>query len=103
MSNKGLYIKLGQHISMMDHVIPLEYQEELSKLLSNNPVSSIESVRKIIREDLGKDPNELFEKFEDEPIASASLAQVHIAYGRDGKKYAVKVQHAGRLAREFVC
>ena len=47
--------------------------------------------------DLGKAPEELFEFVERAPIASASLAQVHVAYGHDGKKYALKVQHEGLL------
>lgn len=50
----------------------------------------------MIEEDLGAPPNELFESFEKEPIASASLAQVHVAYDKEtGEKLAVKVQHRG--------
>ena len=93
--NKGVYIKLGQHIAMLDHVIPSEYQETLSTLLSKTPTSSIDSVRRVIYEDLGQYPETLFHKFEPIPIASASLAQVHVAYDKDGNKYAVKVQHEG--------
>jgi predicted unusual protein kinase regulating ubiquinone biosynthesis (AarF/ABC1/UbiB family) len=94
--NKGLYIKIGQHLSMLDHIIPEEYQSQLSVLLSNNPHSSIESVRRIIQEDLGKYPEEIFDSFEAVPIASASLAQVHVAY-KNKVKYAVKIQHEGLL------
>ncbi len=95
-SNRGVYIKLGQHISMLDHIIPREYQEVLSSLLANNPRSSWESVRRVIQEELGAFPEELFDSFEKEPIASASLAQVYIAW-KNGQKYAVKVQHEGLL------
>ncbi len=77
--NRGLYIKLGQHISMLDHIIPAPYQEELSKLLDKNPHSSWESVRRIILEDLGDHPENLFLYVDEQPIASASLAQVHIS------------------------
>lgn len=95
--NGGLYIKLGQHLAMLDHIFPTEYQEELSHLLSRNPRSSYESVRRIIKTDIGFFPEELFSEFHTTPLASASLAQVHIAIGKDGKKYAVKVQHEGLL------
>lgn len=93
--NQGLYIKLGQHVCMLDHIVPLEYQRVLSKLLANNPVSSFESVVATFEKDIGKHPLELFSKFEEKPLASASLAQVHVAYGKNGEKYAVKIQHDG--------
>ena len=94
--NKGMYIKLGQHLSMLDYVIPTEYQDELCHLLSNTPRTTYDGVRRIIKADLGKYPEELFDSFAVEPIASASLAQVHIGY-KDNKKYAVKIQHEGLL------
>ena len=95
--NGGLYIKLGQHLAMLDHIFPTEYQEELSHLLSRNPSSSYESIRRIIKSDIGFFPEEIFSEFQTTPLASASLAQVHVAIGKDGKKYAVKVQHEGLL------
>lgn len=50
----------------------------------------------MVQEDLGMDPDEAFDRFDPEPIASASLAQVHVAYERGtGRKLAVKVQHRG--------
>lgn len=94
--NKGVYIKLGQHIAMLDHVVPEEYREELSQLLSNNPHSKWESVRRIFYDEFGKYPEEMFDSIEFNPIASASLAQVHVAY-RKGVKLAVKIQHEGLL------
>ena len=93
-ANKGVYIKLGQHLSQLDHILPDEYTYNLRPLLANNPVSSWESVRRVITEEFGSTPEELWDHIEQEPIASASLAQVHIAY-KDGKKYAVKIQHEG--------
>lgn len=92
--NGGLYIKLGQHIAMLDYIVPLEYREELSVLLGTTPHSSFESVCNVVEGELGHSPLLLFDEFEPIPIASASLAQVHRA-SRDGKQYAVKVQHEG--------
>lgn len=93
-ANGGVYIKIGQHIAMLDHVVPPEYHEYLCTLLANTPTSSMNSVRRIFKEDFGKLPEEIFDEFETIPIASASLAQVHVAK-KDGIKYAVKVQHEG--------
>jgi aarF domain-containing kinase len=90
--NKGVYIKLGQHLAMLDYILPLEYTEALSTLLYRTPTSPWSCVRKVIKEDFGKYPEELFDTIERDPIASASLAQVHIAY-LNGEKVAVKVQH----------
>ena len=53
-------------------------------------------MRRVIRAELGTDPDEIFESFDETPIASASLAQVHVARERGtGRKLAVKVQHEG--------
>ena len=93
--NKGIYIKLGQHLSMLDYILPEEYTMVLKALLNKNPHSSYESICKVIKEDVGSYPEELFTEFHHDPIASASLAQVHVAYDHNGNKLAVKVQHDG--------
>ena len=95
--NKGVYIKIGQHLANLDYIIPHEYIEILSALFDDNPRTDFEQVRLVIQQDLGiMDPSELFDNFDPEPIASASLAQVHVAYDKTtGKKLAVKVQHYG--------
>jgi len=93
--NRGCYIKLGQHLAMLDHILPQEYTDTLSTLLANTPRTSYSAVRRIIKEDLGAYPEELFSSFSQEPMASASLAQVHVAVTKEGKKVAVKVQHEG--------
>lgn len=60
------------------------------------PLSDLDHVRTVIQEDLGADPEEIFADFSPQPIASASLAQVHTATLRStGERVAVKVQHAG--------
>jgi len=99
--NGGLYIKLGQHIAMLDYIVPLEYQNELFSLLGATPQSSIEAVRRVIKTELGAYPEEIFDTFESVPIASASLAQVHVAT-KNNQKFAVKVQHEGLAESSFV-
>lgn len=94
--NRGVYIKLGQHLAQLDYLLPKEYTITLKSLLDMASSSSYDSVRRVIFEDLGKYPEDLWSSFNHVPIASASLAQVHIAYdNKSGKKYAVKVQHEG--------
>jgi hypothetical protein len=94
--NAGVYVKLGQHLAQLDFILPEQYPAVLRELLDAAPQSSYESVRAVVREDLGAWPEDLFDRFEIEPIASASLAQVHVAYDKKtGQKLAVKVQHRG--------
>ncbi|GAX83513.1 hypothetical protein CEUSTIGMA_g10938.t1 [Chlamydomonas eustigma] len=95
-ANGGIYIKLGQHVGQLDHLLPDPYVETMQKyLLDQCPISTLEEVRQIMIKDLGSPPEKLFASFSPNPIASASLAQVHEASTHDGKKVAVKVQHAG--------
>lgn len=94
--NGGVYVKVGQHLANLDHIIPPEYVQILSSLFDSAPLTSYDNVCQVIQEDLGMHPEELFESFESEPIASASLAQVHVAHEKGtGRKLAVKVQHRG--------
>lgn len=94
-TNGGVYVKLGQHISQLDYILPEEYIRILRKLLANTPITDIAHVRKIIYEDFGDYPENIWHNFQSNPIASASLAQVHIAYDMNdhSRKYAVKIQH----------
>lgn len=94
--NGGVYIKVGQHLANLDYLIPQEYIDVLSSLFDDTPRSTFDDVCKVIEEDLGGSIDDLFDRFEEKPIASASLAQVHVAYHKKtGKKLAVKVQHRG--------
>ena len=94
--NGGVYIKVGQHLANLDYLIPQEYTEVLSSLFDDTPRSSYDDVCKVIEEELGGKVENVFDGFAKEPIASASLAQVHVAYDKKtGKKLAVKVQHRG--------
>lgn len=95
--NGGVYIKLGQHLANLDHLIPTEYITALSALFDKNPVTPHDRVIQVICQDLRiNHPDDIFDKFCPQPIASASLAQVHVAYDKKtGQKLAVKVQHQG--------
>lgn len=93
-TNAGSYIKIGQMIGQLDLLVPDKYVEVFDQMCNQAPTTSWEDVRAIILEDFGKEVEDLFDEFETEPIASASLAQVHRAKlkGTD-EKIAVKVQH----------
>ncbi|CAM9144652.1 unnamed protein product, partial [Ectocarpus fasciculatus] len=95
--NKGVYIKLGQHLGQLDYLLPPEYIDTLKTMFANNPVSPTEFILRVIEEDTGRTADQLWANFNPVPIASASLAQVHVATGSDGRRYAVKVQHEGLL------
>jgi hypothetical protein len=94
--NGGVYIKVGQHLANLDYLVPEEYIDVLSKLFDDNPETKYEDVCRVIEEEFGRKVEQLYDNFDPEPIASASLAQVHVAYEKEtGRKLAVKVQHAG--------
>lgn len=91
---KGLYIKVGQLISILTNFLPPEFRAELEQLQDDVPARPLDELTSRIRKELGKSPEELFAHFDPIPIASASLAQVHEARLHDGRRVAVKVQHA---------
>ncbi|KAJ6630495.1 AarF domain-containing kinase 1, partial [Pseudolycoriella hygida] len=91
--NKGVYIKVGQHIGSLDYLLPPEYVSTMKVLHSNAPKNPVEDLFKVIRQDLKVNPEDLFESFDPEPLGTASLAQVHKATLKTGEKVAVKVQH----------
>ena len=94
-ANGGLYVKLGQHVAQLDYIVPKAYTCALSRLFQHTMPSCIDDVIRIIEEDTGRPLAQAFAHFQPEPFASASLAQVHVAYEHGtGRKLAVKVQHA---------
>ncbi len=86
------FIKLGQIISTRPDLIPAEFIEEFSKLQDKVPPFPFTQVRQIIKEELGREPEELFESFDENPLASASIGQVHMARRKGNEKVVVKVQ-----------
>ncbi len=86
------YIKLGQFLSVRRDALPVEIADELSLLQDQVPPFDFETVKTTIKRDLGASPDELFAHFEETPIASASVGQVHRARLKDGTEVAVKVQ-----------
>lgn len=101
-TNGGLYLKIGQAIAMQSAVLPPEFQKMFAKMFDDAPQNSWEDVDKVIREDFGKSPEEVFgvsfsgspEKgvMERTARASASVAQVHWARLPNGDEVAIKVQ-----------
>src|SRR5207249_3159181 len=81
-------------ISILTNFLPPEFREELEQLQDSVPARPFDEVVARIKKELGKSPDELFASFDPIPIASASLAQVHEAMLHDGRRVAVKVQHA---------
>ena len=86
------YIKLGQILSSESQILPIEYDEVLQKLQDKARPMPYEDVESVIIEELGKQPKDIFSRFEKEPLSSASLGQVHLAVLGNNKKVAVKVQ-----------
>jgi ubiquinone biosynthesis protein len=86
------FIKIGQILSTRPDILPPEYITELSKLQDSAPSFSFDTVQEIIEADLNKDIDQLFISIDKDPVACASVAQVHNAVLVDGTPVIVKVQ-----------
>jgi len=89
------FIKLGQVLSTRPDLVGPEMAGELARLQTDAPADPPGAVRATIEAELGKPLGELFAEFADAPLASASIAQVHLARLHSGEQVVVKVQHAG--------
>lgn len=91
---QGLYIKVGQLISIMTNFLPEAFRQGLQGLQDRVPPRPYEEIERRIRTEFnGQGPHDLFSEFQESPIASASIGQVHLARLSDGRRVAVKVQY----------
>lgn len=98
------FVKIGQIASQQAEYIPAEYCDALAKLRSSVAPMDIDTVNAQIEKYLGKPTSELFASFDEKPLGSASIAQVHRAVLFDGTVVAVKVRRPGiveTVARDF--
>jgi len=90
-----IYVKFGQVLSTRRDLVPPDIADELALLQDRVPPFPSDEAAAIIHEALGDAPENLFAQFERDPVASASIAQVHFAVLHDGREVAVKVLRPG--------
>jgi predicted unusual protein kinase regulating ubiquinone biosynthesis (AarF/ABC1/UbiB family) len=99
---KGGAMKFGQALSIFEAALPEElagpYRAMLTKLQDSAPPMPIRSVHQVLQDELGDDWRDRFQQFDDAPVASASIGQVHRAVWSDGQVVAVKIQYPGAAA-----
>ena len=95
----GVYAKLTQYISTLNHALPPEWTETCAGALSAIKPQPWASVASVFEADCGSRAADVFESIEETPIAAASIAQVHRAVLKTGERVAVKIQYAGLRAR----
>lgn len=91
----GAWLKLGQMLALRYDLLPAAYCDELFRLLNQVEPFPYADVRRIVRQELGDDPETVFQSFEAESFAAASIGQVHRAVLHNGDRVAVKVQRPG--------
>ncbi|MDP3083158.1 MAG: AarF/UbiB family protein, partial [Rubrivivax sp.] len=92
-----IFVKFGQVLSTRRDLLPLDLADELAKLQDRVPPFPAAQARVLVERALGQRIEEVFSRFDAEPVASASIAQVHFAALHDGREVAVKVLRPGML------
>ncbi|HVM41594.1 MAG TPA: AarF/ABC1/UbiB kinase family protein [Acidimicrobiia bacterium] len=92
---KGAVMKLGQMVSILGDTLPGAYSQALQGLQSQAPPMAYDLMATVVEEELGAPPEVVFRTFTTEPVAAASIGQVHRAVLDDGTEVAVKVQYPG--------
>lgn len=90
---QGLFIKVGQFISILSYMLPDEYGRILESLQDRIPARDIKEIEKTIVKSLGKSIAEIYGSFDHTPVGTASIGQVHRATLMDGTEVVVKVRH----------
>jgi ubiquinone biosynthesis protein len=86
------FVKIGQILSTRPDLLPLSFITELSKLVDSVSPEPWELMRALLTRELGREPEEVFASIDPQPMASASLSQVHAAVLPDGQEVIIKVQ-----------
>ncbi|MDH4168311.1 MAG: AarF/ABC1/UbiB kinase family protein [Acidimicrobiia bacterium] len=92
---KGAMMKAGQMLSFIIDGLPEQAQQSLASLQQNAPAMAPSLAARVVRDELGADPTEVFRTWSEVPVAAASIGQVHRATLPDGREVAVKVQYPG--------
>ncbi|MBL0085339.1 MAG: ubiquinone biosynthesis regulatory protein kinase UbiB [Ideonella sp.] len=92
-----IFVKFGQVLSTRRDLLPLDVADELAKLQDRVPPFPSDQSRALVEKAFGRPIDAVFEQFDTDPVASASIAQVHFARLKDGREVAVKVLRPGML------
>ncbi len=89
------FVKLGQLLATRPDLVPEEFRDEFKKLHDHVPALSFSEIRQVLDDQFGKNFEDIFQSFDETPLAAASIAQVHQAVLRNGDRVVVKIQRPG--------